>query len=66
MTDERSIGDAGSEAGAGGAGAGSAWEAEPLAGEGTDVDEATVTQGPATGGATGRAAEGTTEEETGG
>ncbi len=32
---------------------------EPLAGEGTDDTEATVTRGPALGGSTGRAGEGT-------
>ncbi len=35
---------------------------EPLAGEGTDDDEATVTEGPAQGGATGKAGQGTADE----
>ena len=36
-----------------------AFRDEPLAGEGTDDDEATVTRGPAVGGSTGKAGEGT-------
>jgi len=35
---------------------------EPLAGEGTDDDEATVTEGPAHGGATGKVGQGTADE----
>ena len=35
---------------------------EPLAGEGADEEEATVTQGPGHGGSTGRAGEGTAED----
>lgn len=35
---------------------------EPLAGEGTDDDEATVTEGPAQGGATGKVGQGTADE----
>ncbi|MEJ7753892.1 MAG: hypothetical protein WKF38_01780 [Candidatus Limnocylindrales bacterium] len=35
---------------------------EPLAGEGTDDDGATVTEGPAQGGATGKAGQGTADE----
>lgn len=35
---------------------------EPMAGEGADDDEATISQGPALGGASGIAGQGTTEE----
>ena len=35
---------------------------EPKAGEGSDEDEAVVTRGPAAGGASGKAGQGTTEE----
>ncbi|MDQ3448757.1 MAG: hypothetical protein M3432_06220 [Chloroflexota bacterium] len=35
---------------------------EPLAGEGTDDDEATVTEGPGQGGSTGKAGQGTADE----
>ena len=38
-------------------------ESEPLAGEGTDVDEAIVTQGPRAGGTGGVAGQGTAADE---
>ena len=40
------------------------FESEPLAGEGVDEEEATITRGPGVGGTSGVASEGTAEDAT--